>query len=170
MDVVEPLRLERAGILREKLRFGCPPLVGQQRRAGVAMKKITESNLTKPTGVDGIRKKSYQRPVLRVFGSVNFLTRGGATTVNGDGGPGMMVASSDRILKENIVRIDHHPIGFGLYLFDYRREYRERYGNVRQFGVMADEVEIVMPAAVSMGPHGHRQVDYAMLGITRPAR
>ena len=32
---------------------------------------------------------------------------------------------------------------------------------------MADEVEAVMPAAVSVGADGYKQVDYAMLGISR---
>ena len=133
------------------------------------LKQTPEKNPADLTGVDGLQRKAYQRPALRVFGSVHFLTRSGVATVNGDGGALMMVAS-DRAVKENVVRIAEHPLGIGLYLFDYRLKNRERYGDGRQFGVMADEVEAVMPAAVSVGPRGHKQVDYAMLGITRPAR
>lgn len=131
-------------------------------------KPASETTSAKAADSDPISKKVYQRPVLRAFGSVHFLTRAGASSMNGDTGALMM--PSDRTVKENIVRIGGHPLGIGLYLFDYRHGYREQYGHGRQFGVMADEVEAVMPAAVSVGPRGHKQVDYALLGITRPAR
>ena len=75
--------------------------------------------------------------------------------------------ASERRVKEDIVRIGDHPLGFGLYLFDYRPEHRAQWGHGRQFGVMIDEVEIVMPEAVSMHPDGYKRVDYAMLGISR---
>jgi hypothetical protein len=76
-------------------------------------------------------------------------------------------AVSERRVKENIVRIGDHPFGFGLYLFDYRPEHRAQWGQGRQFGVMIDEIEIVMPEAVSMHPDGYKRVDYAMLGISQ---
>jgi hypothetical protein len=72
---------------------------------------------------------------------------------------------SDLRAKENILRIGTHPLGFGLYLFNYKPQWRERCGSGRQFGVMADEVEAVVPHAVSTGSDGYKQVDYAMLGI-----
>ncbi len=76
-----------------------------------------------------------------------------------------MKMPSSRAIKENIVRIGTHPLGIGLYLFDYGPEYRDRYGSGRQFGVMADEAEAVMPEAVFAHPGGYEVVDYAMLGI-----
>ena len=72
---------------------------------------------------------------------------------------------SDRRTKENIARIGCHPLGMGLYLFDYKPQYREQCGLGRQFGVMADEVEAIVPDAVSMGEDGFKRVDYGMLGI-----
>ena len=77
---------------------------------------------------------------------------------------------SDRKLKENIVRIGTHPLGIGLYLFDYKPEYRESSGFGRRFGVMADEVETVLPQAVAMHPDGYKRVDYALLGIDFPGQ
>ena len=115
------------------------------------------------------RKKAYQRPVLRTFGSLHRMTQG-TGDVNGDGGQGMMWSmggGSDRGIKENIARIGEHPLGIGLYLFDYRPEYRDTWGHGRQFGVMADEVESVIPEAVAMHADGYKLVDYAMLGIRR---
>ena len=72
---------------------------------------------------------------------------------------------SERRVKENIVRIGDHPLGFGLYLFDYRPEFRAQWGQGRQFGVMIDEVERVMPEAVCMHPDGYKRVDHSLLGI-----
>ena len=39
-----------------------------------------------------------------------------------------MQMSSDRAIKENIVRIGTRPAGFGLYLFGYKPAYRETAG------------------------------------------
>ena len=110
-----------------------------------------------------IGKRPYHEPVLRVYGPVKLLTQGTGSR-NGDGGQNMM-AASDRRIKENIVRVGGHPLGIGLYLFDYKPEYRDAWGHGRQFGVMADEVETVMPEAVSVHPDGYKMVNYAMLGI-----
>ncbi len=78
-----------------------------------------------------------------------------------------MKPGSDRTIKENMVRIGDHPLGIGLYLFDYKSEFREICGHGRQFGVMADEVESVMPEAVSLHSEGFKTVDYGLLGIER---
>lgn len=111
-------------------------------------------------------RKPYQRPQVQAFGKLHLVTQG-TGPANGDAGQGMMPpAASDRIAKENITRIGTHPLGIGLYLFDYKPEYRRRWGSGRQFGVIAQEVEAVLPEAVHMDPDGYRTVDYAMLGIS----
>lgn len=110
-------------------------------------------------------KKNYQKPILRMYGLVKNLTQSTGPS-NGDGGPTMMASASDRAVKENIVRIDTHALGIGLYLFDYKPQYQGRYGFGRQFGVMADEVEAVMLEAVSVHPDGYKMVNYAKLGIS----
>ena len=110
-------------------------------------------------------KKAYSRPQLRAYGSVRNLTQTGfGSGADGGSNPNMQMVS-DRKAKENLVRIGEHPLGIGLYLFDYKPGYREILGNLRQFGVMADEVETVMPQAVSMHADGYKVVDYEMLGI-----
>ncbi len=112
------------------------------------------------------KKKAYASPNLKQYGSVRLMTQG-VGSVNGDGGMGMMVMSSERELKENIVRIGTHPFGIGLYLFNYKSDFRHAFGYGRQFGVMADEVELIMPEAVSVHAEGYKQVDYALLGIVK---
>lgn len=68
-------------------------------------------------------------------------------------------AFSDRRLKENIVHVGHGPYGLPVYEFNYIGQ-AQRYR-----GVMADEVEQVMPEAVVVGDDGFKQVNYGMLGM-----
>jgi len=120
---------------------------------------------------DSVRgKREYSRPTLVVYGSVREFTKGatGSFTDNGHSTPTRR-GSSDPILKENITRVGDHPLGFGLYIFEYKPEFRPACGHGRHFGVMADEVERIVPEAVSVHPNGYRQVDYALLGVF-PAR
>lgn len=118
-------------------------------------------------------KKPYSAPVLTVFGDVAALTQS-ATGCNQSDSTGCTVQAgsnmgptmaSERAMKESIVRIGTHPMGFGLYLFDYKPAHRDRWGHGRQFGVMADEVESIVPQAVSRHEDGHRVVDYALIGV-----
>ena len=129
------------------------------------MDKPTREPKGAGTPVAGARRK-YSRPVLQVFGSVAELTMSGALS-KGDGAQ-MMMATSDRRAKEDIVRIGEHPLGIGLYLFRYRGALRERFGSGRHLGVMADEVEAVLPDAVVIQPDGYKAVDYARLGLATP--
>ena len=110
-------------------------------------------------------KHPYSQPTLRVFGSVKALTlnNGGSQT----DGVHVNHTPSEWHMKENIVRVGDHPSGFGLYLFDYKPAFRERWGHGRQFGVMADEVATVVPEAVRTHTDGYRLVHYPMLGIER---
>ena len=110
-------------------------------------------------------KKAYNHPEIRVYGALHLVTQG--TGGNGTDSSTNMTKMSDRMTKENIVRIGIHPLGIGLYLFDYKPEYRGLSGYGRQFGVMADEVETVMPEAVSLHADGYKMVNYAMLGISQ---
>lgn len=66
---------------------------------------------------------------------------------------------SDRRVKENIRRIGTHPLGIGLYAFDYK----PGFGGSDNIGVMADEVETVRPEAVFTSASGYKMVDYSLL-------
>lgn len=136
-------------------------------KSGIAdMPATDEENGTR------LRRPEYSRPSLRVYGSVGELTMGNNGTCADGGGQNDQNCQggnipSDRSIKENIIRIGDHPIGIGLYLFDYKPEFRDAHGHGRQFGVMADEVETVMPEAVSHHTNGYKTVDYGLLGITQ---
>jgi hypothetical protein len=117
------------------------------------------------------QKRRYVSPILVRYGQVRDLTQGGtrgAAEVFCPGfNPSAKSCKSDRYVKENIVRIGDHPLGIGLYLFDYKPGFRDLWGHGLQFGVIAQEVETVMPEAVCVAPDGYRMVNYAMLGIRR---
>lgn len=115
-------------------------------------------------------KRPYKTPRLISYGHVRSLTLGGTMSSTEGVGQSMdaTMMTSDRALKENIRRIGTHPLGIGLYLFDYKPGIER--GPGRHFGVMADEVEAVLPEAVSVDPLGFKTVDYRRLGITFPGR
>ncbi len=115
-------------------------------------------------------KSPYAKPVLRVHGSVKHLTQGTGGSRFDLRNRTRRPFGSDRSIKENIVRIGDHPLGIGLYLFDYKPGYREVWGQGRQFGVMAQEVETIMPQAVTTHPDGYKLVDYTMLTISPKAK
>jgi hypothetical protein len=119
-------------------------------------------------------KKAYSQPTLVRFGQVAALTQNGTAFCHDDSGTCVVsatmsgrISGSDRRIKENIRRVGDHPMGVGLYLFDYKPEYRGRWGHGRQFGVMADEVERVMPQAVTEHADGYKMVCYDTIGISR---
>ena len=65
---------------------------------------------------------------------------------------------SDIRLKKNIVRLGtHKTLGIGLYIWDY-------IWGEKGAGVMAQELEKVMPEAVITMPDGYKAVNYSMLG------
>jgi len=81
----------------------------------------------------------------------NFM--GGLMNLGGSLGSAYLL--SDRRLKSNIVQVSTHSLGFGIY--DY-----EIFGQ-RVRGVMADEVEKIIPDAVITSGSGYKMVDYGRL-------
>lgn len=113
-------------------------------------------------------KRDYLSPALRQYGVVSKMTQGSSGKAADNGTQVSRTPQSDRQTKVNIVRIDTHPVGFGLYLFDYKPEYSA--ATMRQFGVIAQEVENFVPQAVVMGSDGIRRVNYSLLGIEQSER
>lgn len=118
------------------------------------------------------QKLSYCAPKLTIYGRVRDLTQAAGGSPEAEQNCGNQRSRSgtrqccDRTAKRDIVRIGTHPLGIGVYLFHYKEGFREQWGNGRQFGVMADEVEKVVPQAVSKHPGGYKVVDWAMLGMS----
>ena len=77
----------------------------------------------------------------------------------------MAMTMSDIACKENIQFLRALPQGFNLYEFEYKPEFKDESGHGRYVGVMAQEVEKVIPEAVIVGADGYKRVNYAMLGV-----
>ena len=71
--------------------------------------------------------------------------------------------ASDIYTKQNIRKIGNHPLGIGIYAYEYKPAYHS-WGDGEQVGVMAQEVLDVMPEAVVTHPNGYLMVNYGMLG------
>lgn len=71
---------------------------------------------------------------------------------------------SRREYKTDIVYVGMHEIGVPIYDFSYRPEYAAKWGSGRHRGVMIDELEQVMPEAISIDKDGNSVVNYSMLG------
>jgi hypothetical protein len=63
------------------------------------------------------------------------------------------------MLKHDIVLLGHLENGIGFYRFTYNG------GNKTYVGVMAQEVQTMMPSAVLRGSDGYLRVSYDMLGV-----
>lgn len=75
-------------------------------------------------------------------------------------------AGSDIRIKENIERIGTLDNGLGLYEFEYKLEFKDhpQCGHGRFRGVMAQEVEALMPEAVTTMDNGFKAVKYDLIG------
>ena len=85
------------------------------------------------------------------------------------GGAAMMspagtFTGSDETIKENIEKIGSLDNGINVYKFEYKPDYKDTWGHGEHIGVMAQEVEQVIPEAVAMHEDGYKLVNYAMLG------
>lgn len=121
----------------------------------------------RPQPAPAVQRRPYKAPTLVLHGSLRQVTFGSAGTLGDAGGTkkSKRTKPSDPLAKHDIVRVGTHPLGVGLYLYRYRPEYVPIFGSDRHFGVMADEVERVLPEAVARHACGIRVVDYEMLGI-----
>ena len=77
----------------------------------------------------------------------------------------MQPTGSDIRMKENINPIGHLPNGLTVYEFEYKPEFKDKEynGHGKRIGVMAQEVEKVMPHAVKTLDDGYKVVLYGML-------
>lgn len=72
---------------------------------------------------------------------------------------------SDIRMKQNIKSIGVLPNGLNIYEYEYKPEFKEIAGHGIHIGVMAQEVEKLIPDAVIKANNGYKMVNYSMLGI-----
>lgn len=78
---------------------------------------------------------------------------------------GAGIKYSDIHAKENIKNIGVLANGLNVYEYEYKPEFKDIAGHGKHIGVMAQEVEKVIPYAVVTANNGYKMVDYSMLGI-----
>jgi hypothetical protein len=81
----------------------------------------------------------------------------GAAGINASKAAAPIMMFSDRRLKSDVIRIGATSLGLPLYEYTI-------FGR-RERGVMADEVEQILPGAVSVHPSGFKMVDYSRVGV-----
>ena len=93
--------------------------------------------------------------------NVNAQNAASGNFMSGLMGLGGAYLMSDENLKTDIKRIGTHDLGMGIYSYSYKDGYNLPTGI--QVGVMAQEVEKVIPEAVIVTDSGFKAVNYAML-------
>jgi hypothetical protein len=84
---------------------------------------------------------------------------GGGFRGGGRGGGGRGGRRSDIRLKHDVILLGHLDNGLGFYRFSYN-------GSDKAYvGVIAQEVQQVVPQAVIRGPDGYLRVNYDALGV-----
>jgi hypothetical protein len=76
---------------------------------------------------------------------------------------GLAMLGSDLRIKQDIRKIGEDPRGFGYYEYRYIPEQREKWGDGLHLGVIAQEVEKIIPKAVVTGEDGFLMVNYGAL-------
>jgi len=71
-----------------------------------------------------------------------------------------LYAKSDIRVKQDITKVGYLDNGFPLYSFQYKPEFRDEAGHGFRIGVMAQDVEQVIPEAVIVGADGYKMVNY----------
>jgi hypothetical protein len=129
--------------------------------SAVGQPNFTNTPQTQVAGTDyaGMVQNNYNAANQQYQTKVaqNNALMGGLFGLGGTLGGMGIYKYSDRRLKTDVERIG--TTSHGLPLYEYTID-----GN-RERGVMADEVERVMPEAVKTGSDGFKMVNYAMLGL-----
>jgi hypothetical protein len=79
----------------------------------------------------------------------------------GLGAAGIM--ASDIRMKESIKSLGYKYKGLPVYEFEYKPEFKAEAGHGKFVGVMAQDVEKVMPYAVITGSDGYKMVNYGAI-------
>ena len=124
---------------------------------------VTPTNQATTTGADylgaaGLTGQANQAAANATNAQTNAMMSGLFSL----GGAGIAKYSDIR-MKENIEKVGQMANGLGIYTWDYKPEFKSIAGFGKQFGVMAQEVEKLIPEAVFTLDDGYKVVDYAKL-------
>lgn len=108
----------------------------------------------------------YQKYASIVYGTPQSSTTPNFTGTQGSSSSGFGMnfgIGSDINIKENIQKIGVLDNGLNLYKYEYKAPYKDTWGHGEQIGVMAQEVEAIIPEAVGTHPDGYKTVNYSMV-------
>lgn len=105
----------------------------------------------------GVQKYNADVNAYNAQQQANATSSAGLGSAIGTLGAAYMKYGSDVRIKENIKYEGMTPKGTTLYSFEYKDEYKDKWGHGRYVGVMAQEV----PEAAVMGEDGYLLVDYS---------
>lgn len=111
-----------------------------------------------PTNVLGAYQNAYNGQLNSYNTQVGSANSAMSGLTGLAGSLGSAAIMSDRRLKKNIKRIGKLSNGLGIYSYSYN------WDEANHIGVMADEVEKIIPTAVIALPSGIKIVDYSQLG------
>lgn len=95
--------------------------------------------------------------------AANSAFTSGLMGLGGNLGAAYMLMPSDVRIKENIKQVGVMAMGLPVYEYEYKPEYKHLVGSGKFIGVMAQDVEKVMPEAVVEHPDGYKMVNYGAL-------
>ena len=88
---------------------------------------------------------------------------GGLTSAGGSLLSDIIAKYSDIRLKDNITKVGSLDNGISLYTWEWNDEGKRLAGDDPTYGVLAQEVQEVIPEAVTRGNEGYLMVNYAKL-------
>ena len=138
--------------------------LAQQDQEARRAQLITMANLF--GGLAGLGSSTQMQQTTRGTGSQ--VVPGGASPISqiaGLVGAAAPFFSSDKRLKNKIKLVGRLANGIKLYKWEWTEKGKEIVGNQVEFGVIAQEVEKIMPEAVMRGSDGYLRVNYSMLEV-----
>jgi hypothetical protein len=157
--------LQGAYIPQAAMLSALSPAVNIASLADVARRQQGEYNLE--AALANLQGQVGQRAGLASLYSGMFSGAGGLLSGIGAGASDviseLIKRYSDVFLKTNIEPVGKLPNGINLYTWDWTEKGKELAGDTPTYGVLAQEVQQIIPEAVTRGEHGYLTVDYSKL-------
>jgi len=157
--------LQGAYIPQAAMLSALSPAVNIASLADVARRQQGEYNLE--ASLANLQGQVGQRAGLASLYSGMFGGAGGLLSGIGAGASDviseLIKRYSDVSLKTNIEPVGKLPNGINLYTWDWTEKGKELAGDTPTYGVLAQEVQQIIPEAVTRGEQGYLTVDYSKL-------
>jgi hypothetical protein len=148
---------------------GAGALSAQGLQSAIGMQQATQAGLGQSAGAMGSVANGWgqmNNTAMNAWGMANQAQAQESAGYGQAAGAALgayaaFALASDRRVKQNIELVRTRRDGLGVYIFEYKPEYRAQWGEGQQVGFMADEVQKVYPEAVHQHPDGYLVVDYA---------